>query len=137
MTSEIYIAMTGDGNELWAECLERNLVAFGYDKPYFEAWNAGDRGEFLRLEMKAAPIGGAEGDIKSRATTWFNRATRIAESENDLWLHRAGNDFYWSVSTKGALARSPTGLSTPISSSSKSSVTCRSARQAVRCCSIC
>lgn len=100
MTGEIYIAMTGDGNELWADCLERKLVALGYDKPYFEAWKAGDRDEFLRLEMKTAPKGATETDVKGRATTWFNRATRIAESENDIWLHRAGNDLYWSVSTE-------------------------------------
>lgn len=102
MTSKTYIAMTGDGNELWADCLERNLVALGYDKPYFDAWKAGDRDEFLRLEMRAAPKGSAETDVKGRATTWFNRATRIADSENDIWLHRAGNDLYWSVSTEAA-----------------------------------
>lgn len=102
MTGEIYIAMTGDGNELWADCLERNLVALGYDKPYFEAWHAGNRNEFLRLEIEAAPAGMPESDVKSRSTTWFNRATRIAESENDIWLHRAGNALYWSVSTEAA-----------------------------------
>lgn len=99
MTGEIYIAITGDGNELWADCLERKLVALGYDKPYFYAWKAGDRDEFLRLEMKAAYKGAIETDVKGRATTWFNRATRIAESQNGIWLHRAGNDLYWSVST--------------------------------------
>lgn len=99
MAGEIFIAMTGDGNELWADCLQRNVVALGYDKPYFDAWNAGDRDEFLRLEMKAAQKGATESDVRGRATTWFNRATRIAESENDVWLHRAGNDLYWSTTT--------------------------------------
>ena len=102
MTGEIYIAMTGDGNELWADCLARKLIALGFNRPYFDAWEAGDRNEFLRLEREAVPKGTDEADIKSRATTWFNRATRIAESENDIWLHRAGNDLFWSVSTAAA-----------------------------------
>lgn len=38
---------------------------------------------------------------------------------------------------KDGLGRSPIALSTPISSSSMSSDTCRSARRAVRCCSTC
>ncbi|MBP2614855.1 hypothetical protein J2774_005034 [Rhizobium pusense] len=38
---------------------------------------------------------------------------------------------------KDGLGRSPTGSHIPISSSSMSSDTCRSVRQAVRCCSIC
>ncbi|MDW9585058.1 hypothetical protein GOC31_06495 [Sinorhizobium meliloti] len=100
MAGEILIAMTGDANELWADCLERKLVALSYDKPYFEAWRAGDREEFLRQEMKAAPKGVTESDVKGRATTWFNRATRIAESEDDIWLHRAGNDLYWATTTE-------------------------------------
>lgn len=99
MADEILIAMTGDGNELWAHCLERSFVALGYDKPYFEAWKAGDREEFLRIESGAAQKGANESDIRGRATTWFNRATRIAESQNDIWLHRAGNDLYWSMTT--------------------------------------
>ncbi|ASP68633.1 hypothetical protein [Sinorhizobium meliloti] len=100
MAGEIFIAMTGDGNELWADCLERKVVALGYDKPYFEAWRAGDREEFFNVEMKASPKAATESDVRGRATTWFNRATRITESENDIWLHRAGNDLYWAVTTE-------------------------------------
>lgn len=58
--------MTGDGNELWADFLQRNVVALGYDKSYFDAWNAGDRDEFLQLEMKAAQKAATESDV------WMN-----------------------------------------------------------------
>ncbi|MBN9983790.1 hypothetical protein [Rhizobium laguerreae] len=99
MSGEIFIAMTGDANELWADCLQRGVVALGYDKLYFDAWHADDRDEFLRIEMQSAPKGTSESDVKARSTLWFNRATRITKSENDIWLHRAGNDLYWAVTT--------------------------------------
>jgi DNA replication protein DnaC len=57
---------------------------------------------------------------------------RVRSSQRSSWSTR------WNRRRrKGAPARSPTGLSTPISSSLMSLVTCRSAHQAARCCSIC
>ncbi|NGO51111.1 hypothetical protein [Allomesorhizobium camelthorni] len=102
MADEIFISMTGDRNELWAECLQRNLVALGFDRPYFEAWHAGDYEGYLALERAAASAGSLDGDIKARATLWFNRATRLTESEGDVWLHRDGNNLYWAETTADA-----------------------------------
>ncbi len=102
MAGEMFIAMTGDANELWGDCLQRNVVALGYDKPYFDAWQSGDRDEFLRLQTLAAARGTIESDIKARATLWFNRATRITESEDDIWFHRAENDLYWATTSSAA-----------------------------------
>lgn len=110
MAGEIYIVMTGSGNELWAECLERKLVALGFDKPYYDAWHADDYDAFLAVETAAAPAGTPDADIRSRATLWFNRATRLTESEGDLWLHRdGGRNLYWAETTFGPPVCEPYG----------------------------
>ncbi|KQS76402.1 hypothetical protein [Rhizobium sp. Leaf383] len=98
MTGEILIAMTGDDNELWPVCLERGVVALGYGRPYFDALRSGDRDAFFRLQLDAHPRGTAESVIRRKATIWFDRATRIAESRDDLWLHRTATDLYWALS---------------------------------------
>ncbi|TIN95536.1 MAG: hypothetical protein E5Y06_12355 [Mesorhizobium sp.] len=95
MPGEIYVVMTGNDNELWPECLERNFVAMGFDTPYFDAWHGGDYDAYLALEYAAATTGTPDADIKARATLWFNRATRLRESVGDLWLHRDGAALYW------------------------------------------
>lgn len=99
MAGEIYIVMTGNGNELWAECLERKLVALGFDAPYFDAWKANDYAAYLAIGKAAAPAGTPDANIKAQSTLWFNRATRLTESEDDLWLHRDGNNLYWAYTT--------------------------------------
>jgi len=99
MAGEIYIVMTGNGNELWADCLERKLVALGFDEPYFDAWKANDYSAYLAIERAAAPAGTPDANIKAQSTLWFNRATRLAESEDDLWLHRDDNNLYWAETT--------------------------------------
>lgn len=99
MAGEIYIAMTGYGNELWGKCLAEKLIALGFNKPYFDAWHAGDYAAYLALESAAAEPGTPEGDIKAQATLWYGRATRIAASEGDTWLHRDGLNLYWAETT--------------------------------------
>lgn len=109
MAGEIYIVMTGNGNELWAECLERKLVALGFDKPYFDAWRNNDYEGYLAIERAAAPAGTPDSDIRSRATLWFNRATRLTKSEDDLWLHRDGHNLYWAETTSESPVFEPYG----------------------------
>lgn len=98
MAGEIYISMTGDQNELWGRCLAEKLVAIGFDKPYFDAWFAGDYDQYLKL-MRAASPEKSDSDVKASATLWFGRAKLLSNSEDDIWLHRAGSDLYWAKTT--------------------------------------
>ncbi|VVT31153.1 conserved hypothetical protein [Rhizobium sp. EC-SD404] len=101
MAGQIYVIMTGNDNELWPRCLKENLVALGFDKPYFDAWSANDYNAYLDLERATAKPGDTEGDIKGRATLWMNRGTDLTSSMGDLWLHRdKGKDsLYWAETT--------------------------------------
>ena len=50
MTGKIYTAVIGGGTELWANGLERKLVALVYYKPYFDG--ATIKGFSPRLEIE-------------------------------------------------------------------------------------
>lgn len=98
MVGQIYISMTGDHNELWGRCLAEKLVAIGFDEPYFNAWYAGDKDQYLDLMRTASPEK-SESDVKASATLWFGRATLLSNSEEDIWLHKDGGDLYWAKTT--------------------------------------
>lgn len=99
MAGDIYVIITGSNNRLWPRCLEQNLVAMGFDTPYFETWFAKDYDAYLALQQKDAITGTPQADIKAQATLWFNRATKLTQSAGDLWLHREGTDLYWAETT--------------------------------------
>lgn len=104
MTDRIYTIITGDQRYFWPECLKDNFVSLSFDKPYFEAWYAGDREAHLAVSMKhakASKNGKTDQAIQSESTTWFNYANKLKDSEYDIFITRVENDLFWATSTTG------------------------------------
>jgi len=67
----------------------------------FEFWQAGDREGFIAKAMKRRTAAGLE-PTRSVASRWFNLITAIAETSDDVWIHREKDQLWWTRSLSDA-----------------------------------
>lgn len=99
MAGEFYVIKTGAENYFWERCREGNFTALMFDKPYYEAWAAGDTAAHLDVVRKNAKKGTPEIELKRRSTIWYNNGGTLRDSHGDIFLNRVGNNVYWATST--------------------------------------
>ena len=95
----VFIANFGFRNNIWESCLKGNNIATMNDVDTQPFWEAGDRDGFVDycIANKRATSGKPIG--RSTASRWYNLMTIISESSNDIWIHRAGDDLWWTETT--------------------------------------
>lgn len=100
---DVIIANFGFKNYLWSECLRRGSVATYEDEDVRSFWLSGDRKGYIDYyvanKKKTAVI-----DItipRRVASYWFNIGTTIATTHGDLWIHKSGDDLWWTMSRAG------------------------------------
>lgn len=94
----VYIANFGQGNYEWPVCLESSTVATMNDPVSQGFWEAGDRDGFIANCMANTTTAAGERPTKPVASRWFNLMTIIAETSDDIWIHRADNRIWWTLS---------------------------------------
>lgn len=91
---EVYVAIFGKSRYEWSECLKRNTVATPNGMEAFELWQKGDRQGYIRHRM--ADVGSSDEVTQRRqAAAWFNMTTRLNQSNGDIWLHKDGDELWW------------------------------------------
>jgi hypothetical protein len=93
----VFVANFGRENYEWPRCLETSVVATMQDERVHRFWEAGNKAGYI--EACLAHLKTAKGATPTRQTAgrWFNIGTIIVESDGDVWVHRDGDDLWWTV----------------------------------------
>ncbi len=99
-----YIANFGMANYLWPTCLEKSTIATFELASSHRFSVANDKEGFILHSM--ANVKTARGISPNRqvASRWFNVGKIVETTANEVWLHRAGDDIWWTISAPGAAA---------------------------------
>jgi hypothetical protein len=95
---KVYIANFGRGNYAWEECKRRSTIATMNDADVYPFWLANDRDGYVAYCTKHKKTARGDPAPTQLASRWFNLMTIISESERDLWLHKQGDDIWWTKS---------------------------------------
>lgn len=95
---KVYIANFGIENQEWPACLERNTIAVMNEVEAHQCWEKGNREDYIRVCLKGKTAKGLT-PTKSVASRWYNLMTIVTQSKGDLWIHRAGDEIWWAVTT--------------------------------------
>lgn len=96
-----FIANFGPANVLWPECLKRPSVATFEDADLRPLWEAGDREAYIEKCMATRTTVRGIKPTRPVASRWFNLATIITTTANDLWIHREKDELWWTMSLPG------------------------------------
>lgn len=99
---KVFIANFGRENYAWPECLRRSTIATMNDVAVHGFWEAGDRESYIQNRMKNDKTAAGITPTRPVASRWFNLMTIIAESENDVWMHREKDQMWWTTSRQDA-----------------------------------
>jgi hypothetical protein len=100
---DTYIANFGHGNYLWPECLRRSAVATIESEDLRPFWLAGDRLGYIAHAIATKKTSAGITPTAPVASRWFNLATVISSTENDLWIHREKSALWWTVARPDAV----------------------------------
>jgi hypothetical protein len=68
------------------------------DKPYYEAWAANDTEAHLAVHIARAGRGQDPSSVKAESTRWFNYASKVSSSSDDIFINIVGNEVWWARS---------------------------------------
>jgi hypothetical protein len=93
----VFIANFGQENYLWPKCLEQGTVATINREDAQPFWEKGDRKGFI--EFALANMKTARGQTPTRpvASRWFSLMNIVAETADDIWIHRAKDELWWTT----------------------------------------
>ncbi len=98
MTQRVFIANFGRGNYEWPTCLRDSTIATMNDEHVQEYWANGDRENYIQYCINNLKSSGGISPTRPVASRWFNLMTIVSESEGDIWIHRAKDELWWTIS---------------------------------------
>jgi hypothetical protein len=94
----VIVALFGEDNFAWPICKAQNEIVTMMDLPLFQFWECGDREGFIDFAVQSGRTARGNKVPVFTASRWFNLGTRIANSAGDLWVHREGDQLWWTTS---------------------------------------
>ena len=104
---KVYIANFGRGNYAWQACLERSTIATMNDVTVQGFWQTGDRESYIQNRMKFDKTAAGITPTRPVASRWFNLMTTVAESSEDVWIHRERERLWWTTTRRDAPSFEP------------------------------
>ncbi len=100
--TRVFIANFGRENYEWPECLAKSTVANmnGIEEQGF--WEAGDKESYIQYCMDHSETAAGLKPTRPVASRWFNLMTTVAESVNDIWIHREKEQLWWTQTNTSA-----------------------------------
>lgn len=99
---KVYIANFGRQNYEWPICRARGTVATMNAIEAQNYWEANDREGYVSSRMASDTTAAGKKPTKATASRWFNLMTIVAETVGDVWVHKDGNELYWTTSCNDA-----------------------------------
>lgn len=97
-TLKVYIANFGRQNYEWPICRERGTVATMNAVDAQKYWEADDREGYVSTRMANDLTAAGKKPTKATASRWFNLMTNIVETVGDVWVHKDGDELWWTIS---------------------------------------
>lgn len=95
---KVFIANFGRGNYEWPKCHERNTVATMNAEAVHRFWLNGDRESYINHCIAHIRTPSGRTPTRPVASRWYNLMTIISETSGDVWIHRAKEQLWWTVS---------------------------------------
>lgn len=108
-----FIANFGRANYLWPRCHQEATIATFEDEDLRPFWLAGDRDGYIAYAIAHKKSAAGITPTRPVASRWFNLATIVSETQNDLWIHREKDELWWTRSKPGAVQVSLEASSEP------------------------
>lgn len=99
---KVYIANFGRQNYEWPVCRKRGTVATMNAVEVQHLWEAGDREVYIQNRMASDMTAAGQKPTRATASRWFNLMTVVSETSGDLWVHKDGDELWWTTSHHGA-----------------------------------
>lgn len=99
---KVYIANFGRQNYEWPVCRERGTVATMNVVDAQAHWKANDREAYIASRISNDVTAAGKRPTRATASRWFNLMTTVAETSGDVWVHRAGDELWWTISLSDA-----------------------------------
>ncbi|MCV2893719.1 hypothetical protein [Lentibacter sp. XHP0401] len=99
---KVYIANFGRQNYEWPICRERGTVATMNAVDAQKYWEANDRDGYISTRMANDTTAAGKKPTKATASRWFNLMTTVAETVGDVWVHKDGDELWWTTSRSEA-----------------------------------
>ncbi len=93
-----YIANFGLQNWGWEHCLARHALVVMDDERVHSFWRAGDRAGYIEIAQRILKGRSGKPVKKGVASRWFSINTTLTGTAGDLWIHRANNELWWTIS---------------------------------------
>ena len=100
MTQRVFIANFGRGNYEWPVCLRDATIATMNDEHVQKYWVDNDRENFIQYCINNLKSSSGIAPIKPVASRWFNLMTIVSETVDDIWIHRAKDELWWTISSR-------------------------------------
>lgn len=94
----VFIANFGQSNYLWPKCLERGTVATLDDERVHPFWERRDREGYVDFAVANLKTARMQIPTRAVASRWFGLNDAIAETVGDVWIHRANDKLWWTIS---------------------------------------
>lgn len=92
-----FIANFGRANYLWPRCKEQATVATFEDEDLRPFWEGADRSGYIAYAIAHKKSAAGITPTRPVASRWFNLATIVSETSNDLWIHREKDELWWTI----------------------------------------
>jgi hypothetical protein len=99
---KVFIVNFGRENYLWPRCREDSTVATMNAEAVHQFWVNGDRESYIRYCTEKIDTASGIKSTRPVASRWFNLMTIVAQTVDDVWIHREKEQLWWTVSKTGA-----------------------------------
>jgi hypothetical protein len=94
----VYVANFGVGNWAWPECLRKSSIAVMDDDRVHVFWKNGDRLGYIAEAKKVLKLSTGHPATAQVSSRWFNLNTIFHQTNGDIWVHRAQDKIWWTIS---------------------------------------
>lgn len=95
---KVFIANFGQQNYLWPACHERSTIATINNVQVQPFWEAGDRKGYVAHALANMKTARGETPTSSVASRWFGLTDEVANTKDDIWIHREKAELWWTTS---------------------------------------
>lgn len=95
---KIYVANFGRQNYEWQTCRDRGTVATMNSVDSQKYWEANNREGYIAYRMANDTTAAGKKPTRATASRWYNLMTTVAETVGDVWVHKDGDELWWTTS---------------------------------------
>ena len=101
----VIIANFGQENFFWPKCLSNSTIALMEEKQSHALIQGGDKQGYINYVIKNLKTADGKPPTERTAATWYGFNQLFYKTVDDLWIHRAKDELYWTYSIAGEVTQ--------------------------------